>query len=164
MNEPSVGGAGGFADGLGHRGMSVRDTSELRVATLEMRRRTWRTARGSTPRSSTATSSWPRLACICRFGGHVAPRFYSVAEHALLVAALVALEHPDDDALIAVPKGGSIFPHELQRPSRRWAARRFTDIRHWNELDRGGHFAPLEQPELFVDELRRFFRLVRGTA
>ena len=40
------------------------------------------------------------LACICRFGGHVAPRFYSVAEHALLVAALVALEHPDDDALI----------------------------------------------------------------
>jgi hypothetical protein len=36
MNEPSVGGAGGFDDGLGHRGMSVRDTSELRVATLEI--------------------------------------------------------------------------------------------------------------------------------
>jgi pimeloyl-ACP methyl ester carboxylesterase len=62
---------------------------------------------------------------------------------------------------VDVPVGCSIFPKELQRPSRRWAERRFTDIRHWNELDRGGHFAALEQPALFVDELRAFFRLVR---
>ena len=62
---------------------------------------------------------------------------------------------------VDVPVGASIFPHELQRPSRRWAERRFTDIRYWNELDRGGHFAALEQPGLFVDELRAFFRLVR---
>ena len=40
-------------------------------------------------------------------------------------------------------------------------AQRFPDIRHWHELDRGGHFAALEQPALFVDELRSFFRLVR---
>ena len=39
--------------------------------------------------------------------------------------------------------------------------RRFVDIRHWNELDRGGHFAAWEQPELFVEEVRAFFRLVR---
>ena len=39
--------------------------------------------------------------------------------------------------------------------------RRFTDLRYWNELDRGGHFAAWEQPELFVDEVRSFFRLVR---
>jgi epoxide hydrolase len=62
---------------------------------------------------------------------------------------------------VAVPAGCSIFPKEVPRPSRRWAARRFTDIRHWNELEAGGHFAALEQPELFVDELRTFFRLVR---
>jgi epoxide hydrolase len=62
---------------------------------------------------------------------------------------------------VAVPAGCSIFPKELQRPSRRWAERRFLDIRHWNELDKGGHFAAFEQPELFVDELRSFFRLVR---
>jgi pimeloyl-ACP methyl ester carboxylesterase len=62
---------------------------------------------------------------------------------------------------IAVPTGCSIFPQELQRPSRRWAEKRFLDIRYWNELDRGGHFAALEQPELFVDEVRAFFRLVR---
>jgi epoxide hydrolase len=62
---------------------------------------------------------------------------------------------------VAVPTGCSIYPRELQRPSRRWAARRFLDIRWWNELDRGGHFAAFEQPALFVDEVRSFFRLVR---
>jgi pimeloyl-ACP methyl ester carboxylesterase len=65
------------------------------------------------------------------------------------------------DDTIDVPTGCSIFPKELQRPSRRWAERRFVDIRHWNELARGGHFAAFEQPELFVDEVRAFFRLVR---
>jgi epoxide hydrolase len=62
---------------------------------------------------------------------------------------------------VTVPVGGSIFAHENPRPSRRWAARRFLDLRYWNELDRGGHFAAWEQPELFVAEVRAFFRLVR---
>jgi epoxide hydrolase len=62
---------------------------------------------------------------------------------------------------VAVPTGCSIYPKELQRPSRRWAARRFLDIRYWSELDKGGHFAAFEQPELFVNEARSFFRLVR---
>jgi epoxide hydrolase len=62
---------------------------------------------------------------------------------------------------VDAPAGCTVFPRELQRPSRRWAERRFTDIRHWSEPDRGGHFAALEQPALFVDELRAFFRLVR---
>jgi epoxide hydrolase len=63
---------------------------------------------------------------------------------------------------IGVPTGCSIFPKEIQRPSRRWAERRFPDIRHWNELDRGGHFAAFEQPGLFVDEVRTFFRALRA--
>jgi epoxide hydrolase len=62
---------------------------------------------------------------------------------------------------VAVPTGCSIFPKELQRPSRRWAERRFRDIRYWGEPERGGHFAAFEQPGLFVDEVRAFFRLVR---
>jgi len=62
---------------------------------------------------------------------------------------------------VTVPTGCSIFPKEMPRPSRRWAAKRYTDIRYWNELDRGGHFAAFEQPELFVEEVRSFFRLVR---
>ncbi len=61
---------------------------------------------------------------------------------------------------VDVPTGCSIFPKELPRPSRRWAAKRYTDIRYWNEPARGGHFAAFEQPALFVDEVRAFFRLV----
>jgi pimeloyl-ACP methyl ester carboxylesterase len=62
---------------------------------------------------------------------------------------------------ITVPTGVSVFPKEIFRPSRRWAKRRYANIQHWNELDRGGHFAAFEQPELFVNELQTFFRLVR---
>jgi pimeloyl-ACP methyl ester carboxylesterase len=59
---------------------------------------------------------------------------------------------------VDVPTACSIFPGELQRPSRRWAERRFTDIRYWHEPPRGGHFAAFEQPELFVAEVRAAFR------
>jgi hypothetical protein len=63
--------------------------------------------------------------------------------------------------VVSVPTGCSVFPHENPRPSRRWAERRFTDIRYWNEPERGGHFAAFEQPDLFVGELRASFRVLR---
>ncbi|ONI75261.1 epoxide hydrolase [Actinosynnema sp. ALI-1.44] len=62
---------------------------------------------------------------------------------------------------VDIPAGCSVFPKEIPRPSRRWAARRYTDIRYWGEPERGGHFAAFEQPELFAREVRAFFRLVR---
>jgi len=55
---------------------------------------------------------------------------------------------------ILVPTGCSLFPNEIMRLSRRWAERRYKNIVYWNELDRGGHFAAWEQPELFVGEVR----------
>jgi hypothetical protein len=63
--------------------------------------------------------------------------------------------------IVRTPTGCSTFPKELQRPSCRWAEKRFLDIRYWNEPDKGGHFAAFEQPDLYVDEVRTFFRLVR---
>ena len=66
------------------------------------------------------------------------------------------------DATVDVPVGCSVFPRELQRPSRRWAEKRFTDIRYWGEPERGGHFAAFEQPKLFTEELRKAFRSRRG--
>jgi pimeloyl-ACP methyl ester carboxylesterase len=60
--------------------------------------------------------------------------------------------------LVSAPVGASVFPKENPRPSRRWAARRFTDIRYWSEPVRGGHFAAFEQPELFVAEVQACFR------
>jgi pimeloyl-ACP methyl ester carboxylesterase len=64
--------------------------------------------------------------------------------------------------IVEVPTGVAIFPKEIFRPSRRWAERRYTNIIHWDEPDRGGHFAAFEQPELFVEQLRAFFRQVRS--
>jgi pimeloyl-ACP methyl ester carboxylesterase len=65
---------------------------------------------------------------------------------------------PGAEPIVNVPVGGSVFPDEVPRPSRRWASRRFPDIRHWGEPPRGGHFAAMEQPELFADEVRAFAR------
>ena len=66
-----------------------------------------------------------------------------------------------DLEIVTSPVGCSIFPKEIFRPSRRWCEQRFSALRYWNELDRGGHFAALEQPSLFVEEVRAFFRGVR---
>jgi pimeloyl-ACP methyl ester carboxylesterase len=62
---------------------------------------------------------------------------------------------------VDVPAGCSVFPKDIPRPSRRWASRRYTDIRFWSEPERGGHFAAWERPERFVEDVRAFFRMVR---
>lgn len=45
--------------------------------------------------------------------------------------------------------------------SRRWAATQYRGLCWWNELDNGGHLLGVEQPTLFVDEVRSFFRMAR---
>ncbi|MBV9997185.1 MAG: epoxide hydrolase [Caulobacteraceae bacterium] len=65
------------------------------------------------------------------------------------------------EAKLELPAGVSLYPKEIIRASRRWAERTMTNIIHWNELPRGGHFAAWEEPDLFVQELRDCFRKVR---
>ncbi len=62
------------------------------------------------------------------------------------------------------PAGFSIFPREAQRASRRWIERRYATVLHYRQLDRGGHFAALEQPSLFVGEIRDTFATVPDQA
>jgi len=62
------------------------------------------------------------------------------------------------------PAGFSIFPGEAVRASRRWIDERYSHVLHFNELDHGGHFAALERPTEFVDELRATFRTTRAAA
>ncbi|MEM8925910.1 MAG: epoxide hydrolase family protein [Actinomycetota bacterium] len=62
---------------------------------------------------------------------------------------------------VHVPTGVAAFPAEILPASRRWAERLYRDLRHWTEMPRGGHFAAFEQPELFVDDVRSFFRPLR---
>ncbi|MBW0102474.1 epoxide hydrolase family protein [Pseudonocardia sp. KRD291] len=62
---------------------------------------------------------------------------------------------------VTVPTAVTQFPYEMTRLPRHWLERRFTDLRSFSTPPAGGHFASLEQPETFVDELRAFFRTVR---
>lgn len=66
------------------------------------------------------------------------------------------------DATVNLPAGCSIFPKEIVPTPRSWAEKRYAHIVYWNELAKGGHFAAFEQPDLFVDELRACFRVMRG--
>ena len=61
----------------------------------------------------------------------------------------------------ATPIGLALFPAEVGQPIRKLAEPYNTNIIHWSEFDRGGHFAAMEEPDLFVDDVRAFFRLVR---
>lgn len=62
---------------------------------------------------------------------------------------------------VHVPTGVSMYPQEIFRSSRRWVEERFKNLVHYNVLDKGGHFAAFEQPEIFVDEVRTCFRHMR---
>jgi pimeloyl-ACP methyl ester carboxylesterase len=64
---------------------------------------------------------------------------------------------------VDLPVGCSIFPRDVYQAPRSWAEQFFPNLIYWNELDRGGHFAPLEQPSLFAQELRNCFRSQRST-
>ena len=60
-----------------------------------------------------------------------------------------------------VPAGFSIFPGEAVQASRRWIERRYQHVVHYAQLERGGHFAALEQPEVLTEEIRTTFRSLR---
>jgi pimeloyl-ACP methyl ester carboxylesterase len=62
---------------------------------------------------------------------------------------------------VSIPVAVSVFPDELYQAPRSWAEQAFPNLIHYNRLDKGGHFAAWEQPELFVDELRTGFRSLR---
>ncbi len=59
-----------------------------------------------------------------------------------------------------VPTGVARYPKEVLRFPRAWVERRYR-LTHWAEMPRGGHFAAMEQPELFAEDLRGYFRTVR---
>ena len=64
-------------------------------------------------------------------------------------------------AEIKVPVAVTLFPDEILRAQERWARRAFPTLSYFNEVDRGGHFAMWEYPELFATELRAAFKSLR---
>jgi pimeloyl-ACP methyl ester carboxylesterase len=64
---------------------------------------------------------------------------------------------------VNIPVAVSAFPDEVYQVPRSWAERAYPKLIHYNRLDKGGHFAAWEQPELLVSELRTGFKSLRGS-
>jgi pimeloyl-ACP methyl ester carboxylesterase len=62
---------------------------------------------------------------------------------------------------VAIPVAVSAFPDEIYAAPRSWAERAYPKLVHYNKLDKGGHFAAWEQPQLFTSEMRAAFRSFR---
>ena len=67
-------------------------------------------------------------------------------------------------AEISLPVAITVFPDEIYRAPKTWAQRAFPNLAYFHEVDKGGHFAAWEQPELFSAELRAAFRSLRQPA
>ena len=63
---------------------------------------------------------------------------------------------------VSVPAGFTTFPGEIWRTPRSWAEQSYPTLAYFNEVDRGGHFAAWEEPELFATEIRAAFRPLRA--
>ena len=68
-----------------------------------------------------------------------------------------------DPKNVSIPVAVSVFPDEIYAAPRSWTERAYPKLIHYNKLDKGGHFAAWEQPQLFSEELRASFRSLRGT-
>jgi pimeloyl-ACP methyl ester carboxylesterase len=62
---------------------------------------------------------------------------------------------------VSIPVAVSVFPDEIDAAPRSWAERAYPKLIHYNKLDKGGHFAAWEQPQLFSEEIRAAFRSLR---
>ena len=62
---------------------------------------------------------------------------------------------------VSIPAGLSVFPDEIYQAPRSWAERAYQNLIYFNQVDKGGHFAAWEQPELFASEVRATFRSLR---
>jgi pimeloyl-ACP methyl ester carboxylesterase len=66
-----------------------------------------------------------------------------------------------DSKGVEIPVGVTVFPDELYPAPRSWAELAYPQLIHFNEVDRGGHFAAWEQPQLLSEEIRATFRSLR---
>jgi pimeloyl-ACP methyl ester carboxylesterase len=89
--------------------------------------------------------------------GASAARSYWESYGAAAVAAAAAEAPPE----VSLPVGFTAFPGEIWRTPRSWVERAYPSLTYFHEVDRGGHFAAWEEPELFTTEVRAAFRTLR---
>jgi microsomal epoxide hydrolase len=86
--------------------------------------------------------------------GSSAQFYYEIAD------VLPIADPPPEQQPIGVQLGVAVFPHDIFLPVRRYADLAFPNIVHWSEFGRGGHFAAMEEPDLFVADVRAFSKRI----
>ncbi len=86
--------------------------------------------------ASAARSDWENTQAAARAAGQVPPQ-------------------------VKLPVGFTTFPGEIWRTPRSWVEKSYPNVTYFHEVDRGGHFAAWEEPELFATEVRAAFRPLR---
>jgi len=76
-----------------------------------------------------------------------------------LAQALASGQAPPE---ISLPVGFTTFPGEIWRTPRSWAEKAYPNLTYFNEVEKGGHFAAWEEPQLFAEEMRAAFRSLRN--
>jgi pimeloyl-ACP methyl ester carboxylesterase len=90
--------------------------------------------------------------------GASAARMYWENQRATAAAAAAGKGPPPE---VTLPVAFTVFPGEIYRAPRSWAERVYPNLSYFNEVERGGHFAAWEEPEIFTNELRAAFRPLR---
>jgi pimeloyl-ACP methyl ester carboxylesterase len=134
---------------------AMQDSPVGLAAWMLQRRRAWSDCGGDVERrfsKDELITSFALYWLTGSFGGSV--RYYADSFGAPWTPA------HDRKPTLEAPTGFAVFPHELVHVPRELAARE-SNLVHWTRMETGGHFAPAEEPELLVDDLRKFFRPLR---
>src|SRR4051794_18493127 len=134
---------------------AMNDSPAGMAAWLIERRRNWSDCGGDVERSFTKDQLLTGVALYWLTGTfHTSVRFYAES-----FRRPWPLAH-DREPPVEVPTAVAVFPRELIRVPRRFMQRQ-VNLARWTVMPRGGHFAPSEEPELMVDDVRAFFRGLR---
>jgi pimeloyl-ACP methyl ester carboxylesterase len=134
---------------------AMNDSPAGLAAWLVERRRNWSDCAGDVERSFTKDQLLTAVSLYWLTGTfHTSVRFYAES-----FREPWPLVH-DHEPPVEVPTAVAVFPRELVRVPRRFMERQ-VNLARWTLMPRGGHFAPSEEPELMVEDLRAFFRELR---
>ena len=136
---------------------ALEDSPVGLCAWLVEKRRSWSDCGGDVERAFTKDEL---LTTVCLYWlthsfGSSARYYYEAAHHPWRPSH-------DRQPVIEAPTAVAAFPGDILRMPRRWIDRYYR-LERYTEMPRGGHFAPMEEPQLLVDDIRSFFRPLRAT-
>jgi pimeloyl-ACP methyl ester carboxylesterase len=134
---------------------ALNDSPAGLLAWMVEKRRTWADTGGDVESRFSKDDLCTALTIYWATGSYAtSARYYYEFAHAAWTPA------HDRFPVVEAPTGCAVLPHEITPMPRRWAER-YYNLRLWNVLPSGGHFAPMEEPDALVDGMRTLFRELR---